>query len=44
MLLTRPSSVARQEEFAIEIPDLEADKILSITEAVDYIASHPQAK
>ena len=35
---------AHQEEFAIEIPDLEADKILSITEAVDYIASHPQAK
>ena len=36
--------MAIEEEFAIEIPDLEADKILSITEAVDYIASHPQAK
>lgn len=33
-----------EEEFAIEIPDLEADKILSISEAVDYIASHPMAK
>lgn len=36
--------MAIEEEFAIEIPDLEADKILSITEAADYIASHPQAK
>ena len=44
MLLTRPSSVARQEEFAIEIPDLEADKILSVADAVEYISSHPQAK
>lgn len=36
--------MAIEEEFAIEIPDDEADKILSIKEAVDYISSHPMAK
>ncbi|CAN1186956.1 Acyl carrier protein 2, mitochondrial [Linum perenne] len=33
-----------EEEFGFEIPDNEADKINSISLAVDYIASHPQAK
>jgi NADH dehydrogenase (ubiquinone) 1 alpha/beta subcomplex 1 len=36
--------MAVEEEFAIEIPDAEADKILSVADAVDYISSHPQAK
>lgn len=36
--------MAIEDEFAIEIPDQEADKIASIAEAIDYIASHPMAK
>ena len=32
--------MAIEEEFAIEIPDAEADKILSIEEASAYIASN----
>lgn len=36
--------MAIEDEFAIEIPDQEADKISSIPDAVDYISSHPMAK
>lgn len=36
--------MALEEEFRFEIPDNEADKISSINMAVDFIASHPQAK
>lgn len=36
--------MALEEEFGFEIPDNEADKIESINIAVDFIASHPQAK
>ncbi|KAL2941462.1 Acyl carrier protein 2 mitochondrial [Bienertia sinuspersici] len=36
--------MALEEEFRFEIPDNEADKISSINVAVDFIASHPQAK
>ncbi|XP_068639745.1 acyl carrier protein 2, mitochondrial-like [Aristolochia californica] len=36
--------MALEEEFGFEIPDNEADKINSIYLAVDFIASHPQAK
>ncbi|CAN0859804.1 Acyl carrier protein 2, mitochondrial [Linum grandiflorum] len=36
--------MALEEEFGFEIPDNEADKINTISLAVDYIASHPQAK
>ncbi|KAF3794719.1 Acyl carrier protein 2 [Nymphaea thermarum] len=36
--------MALEEEFEFEIPDSEADKIDSISVAVDFIASHPQAK
>ncbi|CAN7122614.1 acyl carrier protein 2, mitochondrial [Brassica rapa] len=35
--------MALEEEFKFEIPDNEADKILSVDQAVDFIASHPQA-
>ena len=36
--------MAFEEEFAIEIPDSEADKILSTADAINYVAAHPQAK
>jgi NADH dehydrogenase (ubiquinone) 1 alpha/beta subcomplex 1 len=36
--------MAIEDEFAIEIPDQEADKISSIAEAVEYISTHPMAK
>ncbi len=36
--------MAIEEEFNIEIPDAEADKILSIPDAVAYISTHPMAK
>ena len=36
--------MALEEEFGFEIPDNEADKISTISHAVEFIASHPQAK
>lgn len=36
--------MAIEDEFAIEIPDQEADKIVSIADAVEYISTHPMAK
>jgi len=36
--------MAIEEEFAIEIPDTEADKITSCEEAIAYISSNPMAK
>ena len=36
--------MAIEDEFAIEIPDTEADAIASIADAVDYISKHPMAK
>jgi NADH dehydrogenase (ubiquinone) 1 alpha/beta subcomplex 1 len=36
--------MAIEEEFAVAIPDAEADKISSCPEAIEYIASHPSAK
>lgn len=36
--------MAMEEEFAVEIPDAEADRISTTAEAIEYIASHPQAK
>eukprot|EP00607_Mallomonas_marina_P009780 CAMPEP_0182419072 /NCGR_PEP_ID=MMETSP1167-20130531/3468_1 /TAXON_ID=2988 /ORGANISM="Mallomonas Sp, Strain CCMP3275" /LENGTH=132 /DNA_ID=CAMNT_0024593679 /DNA_START=67 /DNA_END=465 /DNA_ORIENTATION=- len=36
--------MAIEEEFGVEIPDSEADKILSIADAVAYISGHPMAK
>ena len=36
--------MAFEDEFALEIPDIEADKILTCADAVAYISSHPNAK
>ncbi len=36
--------MALEEEFGIEIPDAEADKIASVTDAVNYMMSNPLAK
>jgi len=33
-----------EEEFLIEIPDADSDKIVSVKDAIDYIAAHPEAK
>ncbi|EWC47999.1 mitochondrial acyl carrier protein [Drechslerella stenobrocha 248] len=35
--------MAIEEEFSVEIPDKEAEKILSVEQAVEYIASAPGA-
>jgi acyl carrier protein len=36
--------MALEEEFCITIPDAEAEKIVSTEEAINFIATHPQAK
>jgi NADH dehydrogenase (ubiquinone) 1 alpha/beta subcomplex 1 len=36
--------MALEQEFVLDIPDHDAEKIQSIPEAVEYIAQHPQAK
>ena len=36
--------MAVEEEFCIEIADPEAEKILSVDDAITFICSHPQAK
>ena len=36
--------MAFEEEFGIEIPDEEAEKITRVKEAVDYIESHAKTK
>ena len=36
--------MAIEDEFAIEIPDAEADRIASVGDAVEYISAHPMAK
>lgn len=36
--------MAIEEEFCIAIPDAEAEKILSVEDAITFIATHPQAK
>ena len=36
--------MALETEFCVEIPDAEADKILSCADAIAFISSHPQAK
>merc|ERR1711865_672359 len=34
--------IAIEEEFMVEIPDGDAEKIQSCKEAIDYIVAHPQ--
>jgi len=36
--------MAIEGEFALEIPDAEADKIKSARDVIEFIASHPRAK
>jgi len=36
--------MALEDEFVIEIPDNEAEKITSCVDAINYISSHPSAK
>jgi NADH dehydrogenase (ubiquinone) 1 alpha/beta subcomplex 1 len=36
--------MALEEEFSVEVPDAEADKIYSCSDAIEYIASQPRAK
>ncbi len=36
--------MAIEEEFTIEIPDDQAEKLLSVADATAFIAAHPQAK
>ena len=33
-----------EDEFAIEIPDADAEKIHSVEDAIKYILQHPHAK
>ncbi|XP_020581252.1 acyl carrier protein 1, mitochondrial-like [Phalaenopsis equestris] len=35
---------AVEDEFAIEIPDIEADNISNTSQLIQYISTHPQAK
>eukprot|EP00743_Colponemidia_sp_Colp-15_P001069 GILK01001180.1.p1 GENE.GILK01001180.1~~GILK01001180.1.p1 ORF type:complete len:121 (+),score=22.31 GILK01001180.1:64-426(+) len=37
-------TMAFEDEFAVEIPDQDAEKLVSIADAVKYISSHPHAK
>lgn len=36
--------MALEEEFVITIPDAEAEKILSAEDAINFVATHPNAK
>ncbi|CAI5710517.1 hypothetical protein KXD40_006234 [Peronospora effusa] len=36
--------MAMEEEFTIEIPDNESEKLLTPAQVIDYIAAHPMAK
>lgn len=36
--------MALEDEFVIEIPDVEAEKIQSCADAINYISTHPEAK
>jgi NADH dehydrogenase (ubiquinone) 1 alpha/beta subcomplex 1 len=36
--------MAIEDEFCIEIPDEDAEKIASLPQAISYLAKHPHAK
>jgi NADH dehydrogenase (ubiquinone) 1 alpha/beta subcomplex 1 len=36
--------LALEEEFAIEIPDADAEGLLSVPDAVNYLSTHPQSR
>lgn len=36
--------MALEEEFVITVPDNDAEKILTVEDAVNFVAAHPQAK
>jgi NADH dehydrogenase (ubiquinone) 1 alpha/beta subcomplex 1 len=36
--------MALEDEFVVQIPDAEAEKILTVEDAVAFISTHPQAK
>ena len=36
--------MALEEEFSIEIPDEEAEKIVSVGDAINYITTHSESK
>lgn len=36
--------MAFEEEFSIEIPDAECEKIFTVEDAVKFVSTHPQAK
>jgi NADH dehydrogenase (ubiquinone) 1 alpha/beta subcomplex 1, acyl-carrier protein len=36
--------MAIEEEFCVQIPDAEAEKIHTVDDAISFIATHPQAK
>ena len=36
--------MAMEEEFVVEIPDAEAEKILTTQDVINFIVAHPQAK
>mmetsp|Transcript_7276 Transcript_7276/g.16131 ORF Transcript_7276/g.16131 Transcript_7276/m.16131 type:complete len:140 (-) Transcript_7276:83-502(-) len=36
--------MAIEEEFGLEIPDAEAEKIVTCEDAIQYVATHPNAK
>ncbi|TMW69353.1 hypothetical protein Poli38472_001509 [Pythium oligandrum] len=36
--------MAMEEEFTIEIPDNEAEKLTTLQQVIDYVAAHPMAK
>eukprot|EP01012_Entosiphon_sulcatum_P023023 TRINITY_DN27_c0_g1_i2.p1 TRINITY_DN27_c0_g1~~TRINITY_DN27_c0_g1_i2.p1 ORF type:complete len:109 (+),score=16.17 TRINITY_DN27_c0_g1_i2:43-369(+) len=37
-------TVALEQEFNVEIPDKDAEGLVSVPDATDYLAKHPQAK
>ena len=36
--------MALEDEFGIEIPDADADKIQSVSDAIKYISTNPKAQ